>query len=99
MGWSEMPDIVRALLALAFVVALMGGLAFILKKLGLSGEPNVPSPKKRRLKIVESLPLDGRRRMVLLQRDEKQHLVILGATSETVVETDISPLESDEKAS
>lgn len=97
MAWGELPDLVRTLAALAFVIALMGGFAFLLKKMGLSGEPNIKSPKKRRLKMVESLALDARRKAVLLQRDDKQHLVILGPNSETIVESDITPLESDDQ--
>ena len=96
MSWGDLPQIVRVLAALAFIVALMGGFAFILKKLGLSDNPSGPSPKKRRLKIIESLPLDSRRRLVLLARDDKQHLVILGTSSETVIETDIEPVTADE---
>lgn len=96
MDWSAMPQLVRVFAALAFIVALMGGLAFIMKKLGLSDVPNTPSPKKRRLKISESLALDSRRRLVLLQRDEKQHLVILGPNGETVVEQNIDAVSSNE---
>jgi len=39
--------------------------------------------------------LDARRRAVLIQRDDKQHLVILGHSSETVVETNIKPVKDE----
>lgn len=83
-------DLARMLAALVFVVALMGGLAIVMKKLGLSGHVQ-PQGKQKRLKMVEAIPLDGRRRLVLVQRDDVQHLVILGGSSETVVETGIAP--------
>lgn len=86
--WSDLPQLIKLCAALAFVVALMGGLAFILKRLGLSG-PIVPAVKNRRLSVLESLPLDARRRLVLIKRDKKQHLVILGPNGETVLETGI----------
>lgn len=95
-GWHDLPQIVRLLAALAFVIALMGGLSVILKKVGLPGTPNVPA-QKRRLKIIESLPIDARRRAVLIQCDSHQHLVILGANGETVVKSDIEPVVIDEK--
>ena len=98
MSWAELPDIVRVLAALAFIIVLMGGLSFVLKKLGLAENVHTPKSDKPRLRIVESLPLDARRRLVLLQRDDKQHLVILSASGETVVETDIEPKETDEKS-
>ncbi len=91
--WSQ---IFRLLGALAFVIALMGMLGLVLKKFGMPGMPEVPA-KKRRLKIIESQPLDARRRLVLLQCDDKQHLVILGPSGETVVKNDIVPVATDEK--
>ena len=87
---SDLPQILRLLAAMAFVLALMGGLALTLKRLGLSAGPSA-APKKKRLKIIEALPLDARRRAVLIQRDDIQHLVILGPNGETIVETDIEP--------
>lgn len=97
MSWADLPQLLRMLAAMAFVLALMGGLTIALKRLGLTGEPSVPTDKKR-LKLIESIALDTRRRAVLLQRDDKQHLVILGPNSETVVETDIKvPKSSNDK--
>ena len=86
----------RFVLAMVFVLSLMGGLWLILKKLGLAG-PVVQVAGKRRLKIIESLSIDTRRRAVILQRDNIQHLVILGPTGETVVETQIPVPEDDAK--
>ncbi len=76
-------------MALLFVLALMGGLWLFLKRLGLNGPMIVQAPSKRRLKIIEILPLDVRRKAILLRRDDKEHLVILGPTGETVVEIGI----------
>lgn len=71
--------------ALVFVLALIGLAAFAARRLGL-GHAALPTGRRRRLGIVEVLPLDGRRRLVLLRRDAVEHLVILGPSSETVVE-------------
>ncbi len=88
--FGDAPSLFKMLFALAFVVALMGGLALLLKRLGLSGA--LPASKGgSRLKLLESLPLDARRRLVLLQRDNIQHLLILGASTEIVIETGIVP--------
>lgn len=81
--------------ALLFVLCLMGGLAYVLKRFGLNGE-KFTAPSQRRLKIVEILPLDMRRKAILLRRDDREHLVILGPAGETVVETDI-PAKEDSK--
>lgn len=81
-------DYLKFIAALALVLGLMGGLALILKKIGLGNIGLVPADK-RRLKIVELLPLDARRKALILRRDDKEHLVILGVNGETVVETNI----------
>ena len=96
-------QIVKLCAALVFVLALMGGLALAVRKFG-HGHP-LTAPHKRRLKIIESLPLDARRKAVLLRRDDREHLVILGTNSETVIETgiesrqdaDVIPLKTSEK--
>ena len=81
-------DYIKFVAALALVLGMMGGLALILKRLGL-GNVGVLPADKRRLKIVEILSIDPRRKALILRRDDKEHLVILGVNGETVVETDI----------
>jgi hypothetical protein len=41
--------------------------------------------------VLEVAPLDGKRRLVLLRRDDTEHLVLLGQESATVIEANISP--------
>ena len=85
---GEIPSLLKMIAALIFVLGLMGGLALIMRQLGLSGRIQTPG-KKARLKIIESIPVDHRRRVAIIQRDDVQHLVIFGPNGETVVETDI----------
>ncbi|PJB69186.1 MAG: hypothetical protein CO093_11110 [Alphaproteobacteria bacterium CG_4_9_14_3_um_filter_47_13] len=80
-------QIIKFAASLLFVLALMGGLALVMRR--FSGNTPFTAPHKRRLKVVEILPLDGRRKAVLIRRDNKEHLVILGTNSETVVERNI----------
>jgi len=72
-------------MALAFVLALIVALAYVVRRLGLGGR-FVVTGGKRRLAIVEVLPLDTKRRLVLLSRDGVEHLVLLGAASDVVIE-------------
>jgi flagellar protein FliO/FliZ len=72
-------------LALAFVVALIVLSAFIARRLGLGGRL-ASRGGKRRLAVLEVLPLDGKRRLVLLQRDGVEHLVLLGAQNDLLIE-------------
>ena len=69
-------------------------LSWGLKRAGLGG-PAMQKADKRRLRVVEFLPIDHKRRLVLVRRDDREHLLILGAESETVVETGIAVTEGD----
>ena len=42
-------------------------------------------------KLVETLPIDPRRRLAIVRCDDREHLLILGTNSETVIESDIKP--------
>ncbi|MBX6369526.1 MAG: flagellar type III secretion system pore protein FliP [Rhodospirillales bacterium] len=81
----------RFLIALALVVALIAGAAWAAKRFGLAGRITAAAGGRRRLAVVEVAPLDGKRRLVLLRRDDVEHLVVLGQESATVIETNISP--------
>lgn len=89
----EITDYLKFLFALLFVLTLMGGLAYALKYFGFGGTSRMLSADKRRLRIVEVLHLDARHRAILLRRDDREHLVILGSSGETVVETNIPAIE------
>lgn len=81
---------VKFLVALVFVLSLMGGLAYVLKRFGI-GQGMAPVSGKRRLRVVEVLPLDAKRKLMMIERDDVQHLVILSPAGETVLETNIKP--------
>lgn len=75
--------------ALFLVVALIFAVAWLAKRLGLGGRI-ATARGKRRLIIQEVLPLDGKRRLVLLKRDGVEHLLLIGLTADVVVETGIN---------
>ena len=80
--------LIKFVSAFVFVIALMLLLQWALKRTGLAGS-FATNTGKRRLKIVEFMPLDHRRRLVLVRRDDREHLLMLGPQGETVVETGI----------
>ncbi len=43
----------------------------------------------RRIGVVEVSPLDSRRKLVLVRRDDVEHLLVLSPTEETVIERNI----------
>lgn len=93
----EISEYFRFILALAFVLGLIAILAMLAKRYGpgMAGAA-MSKGRKKRLKIVEILALDPKRRAVIIRRDDVEHLVILGTNSETVVETGIAPPQDDE---
>jgi flagellar protein FliO/FliZ len=84
----DLLDFSRIFFALIAVLGMIGLCAMIAKKAGLvSGA--VGLAKKRRLAIVETLPIDARRRAAIIRCDGREHLVILGQASETLIEANI----------
>ncbi len=97
----ELPEILRLLISLGIVLALIAGLAFMMKKLGMVAESATfgNKGKERRLSLVETLPLDARRRVALIRRDDQEHLVILSATGETLIEANIPVKDTPDQTS
>ena len=81
-------DYLKFFVALLLVLGMIGGLAYILRRFGM-GMNGAMVNDKRRLKIIEVLYIDARRKAVLLSRDDQEHLVILGSTTETLIEPNI----------
>jgi flagellar protein FliO/FliZ len=74
--------------ALLLVVGLILALAWVARRLGLMGRLGAVGGK-RRLSLIEVLPLDAKRRLVLIRRDGTEHLVLLGHVSDLVIERGI----------
>ncbi len=80
----------KFVVALVFVLGLIGLFAVLAKKLGLGHRGPVMRGSSKRLEILEALPLDAKRRLLLIRRDDRQHLILLGADSEEIVEAGIT---------
>ena len=81
--------ILRFLLALLVVLGLIGLFAWAARRFGLSSRLGTAVGKSRRLRVVEVTALDPKTRLVLLRRDEVEHLVLLGPAGGMVIETGI----------
>lgn len=90
-------DYFQFVFALAFVLALILAVAWAFRRFGRGSvrAPRRGMPYRRRLAVVEAIALDTRRKLVLVRRDDREHLLIIGAQGETVVETGI-PVAADE---
>jgi len=83
MGWDVS---FRAALSLLVVFGLIFAAGFIAKRVSAQGGLMVRKPGKRRLAIVESLMVDGRRRLILVRKDGTEHLLLVGGANDLVVE-------------
>jgi flagellar protein FliO/FliZ len=81
----------RFVLALAAVLAMIGGAAYLVRRLGLFGAGPGRRSGERRLLVSAAQPLDNRRRLVLVRRDGVEHLLLIGGPNDLVVETGIQP--------
>lgn len=87
----ETESYLRFVLALAFVLGLIGLLAMLAKRFNLGFPTPMKTGRDRRLAVVEVAPIDSRRRLVLLRRDGVEHLVLLGPGQDVVIESGIVP--------
>lgn len=86
-----MSPIVKFALILAIVLILVGAFIVVLRR--MTGGKLVPSGSERsrlpRLGIVDVYDLDRSRQLVLLRRDNVEHLILIGGPNDTVIETNI----------
>lgn len=83
----EMTSYLQAAGGLILVLGLIALTAFGARKLGLGTGGRWRDDK--RLQIIEAMTLDPKRRVLLIQCDATEHLVLLGSTSETVLSSHV----------
>jgi flagellar protein FliO/FliZ len=72
-----------------FVLGIIGVFALLARRF-VPGARNINRRGvKRRLSVIEVVPVDTKRRLVLLKRDDTEHLVMLGPNGDTVIERNI----------
>jgi flagellar protein FliO/FliZ len=72
-------DFARAIFALAITLGLVGLAAVAARRFGPEWMTRLQRPRsERRMAIVESLPLDPARRLVLVRLDGTERLLLLG---------------------
>lgn len=83
-------SILTYVLALAFVL-LLAVMGLWLLKFTVRGSTTLRG-RTRRLNVVEQLPIDGRRQLLLIKRDGVEHLLLIGGTQDLLVEANIGTL-------
>jgi len=89
----EVNQILYALFSLIFVISLIGICAYIMKRFVFERNFSLSGTNTKRLKIIEHIALDTRRRLMIVEKDGKEEItILLGATGETVLST--SPIKA-----
>jgi hypothetical protein len=77
--------LLNAVLALGIVVILIL-LTLWLLKVVMNASNNVVRGAKKRLAVVDTLPVDGKRQLVIIRRDNVEHLILTGGPQDVVIE-------------
>jgi flagellar protein FliO/FliZ len=87
---AEMPIAAKVLLALLIVIGLAGGVFYLVRFVGASRfGPTSIRGRQPRLAVIEVAGVDPRRRLVLIRRDNVEHLIMIGGPTDVVVEPNI----------
>jgi flagellar protein FliO/FliZ len=88
--FGGMPFPVQFFLAFIVVLGLIGVAAWLVRRLGAGRLGGVGvRGRQPRLAVVDYANVDGRRRLILVRRDNVEHLVMIGGPSDVVVEANI----------
>jgi flagellar biogenesis protein FliO len=77
-------------IAFAIVLILIGAAAYLLRRFG-SGALAVAGQRSRqpRLAVVDATAIDNRRKLVIVRRDNVEHLLLIGGPTDVLVEPNI----------
>ena len=88
MGWDVT---IRALLSLVLVLGLIAGAGYLVRRFGVQGGLVLKRGTRRRLGVVEQLTVDNRRRLVLVRKDDTEHLLLVGGGADLLIESRPAP--------
>lgn len=86
-------DLFRSIAALFFVVSLIVMFAYALKRWGNAEKWLSKAGGSQRLHIIEIRYVDPKHKLVLVRRDNVEHLILVGAQGTQVVESEIKALD------
>ena len=86
---TEMPLAVRFFLAFLIVLGLIGVAAWAVRRFGSARLGGAVRGRQPRLAVIDYASVDARRRLILVRRDNVEHLVMIGGPTDVVVEPNI----------
>ena len=88
---TDLPLPVKFIVAFVLVLALIVGTAYLVRRFGAGALNAVGAARGRqpRLALIESTQIDPRRSLLLIRRDNVEHLVMVGGPTDVVIEPNI----------
>jgi flagellar protein FliO/FliZ len=86
---AEMPLAVRFFVAFLIVLGVIGGIWWTLRRFGSGRLGASTRGRQPRLAVIDYASVDNRRRLILVRRDNVEHLLMIGGPTDIVVEPNI----------
>lgn len=91
----ELMEYLRFAVALVFVLGLVWACSWFGKRMGLA--PRISNPNAvKRLAVIEVQAIDARRKLLLIRRDDKEHLLLLNGDQDLLIEGGFSSPRQDQ---
>jgi hypothetical protein len=81
----------KAIIAFVLVLALMAGCLYVVRRFGATALTAAGAARGRqpRLAVIEIATIEARHRLVLIRRDNVEHLIMIGGPTDVVIEPNI----------
>jgi hypothetical protein len=86
---GEVPAAAKFVIAFVVVLLLIALLAWLVRRLGSGGLSGAARGRQPRLAVVDATTVDARRRLILVRRDNVEHLLMIGGPTDLVIEPNI----------
>jgi hypothetical protein len=83
-SWGGM--ILQITITLVVVLVLIAAVYWLVRRYSSGGLGRIGRGRVPRLAVIDAMAIDGRRRLVLVRRDNIEHLLLIGGPSDVVVE-------------
>src|SRR5260370_3019492 len=91
--FGGMPDAGRFVVAFVLVLGLIGAGALLWRRFFGAGplSPLGPRGRQPRLAVIDAAAVDARRRLILIKRDNVEHLLMIGGPPDILVQPTLAP--------
>lgn len=87
----ELLGIVRMLGSLAIILGMLAGGLWAVRRFDIRLPGRAGGGQERRLQVVERIGIDQRRALLIIRRDNREHLIVVGPEGSVTIESFNSP--------